>query len=505
MKSLFYIHDALCTEHLGVMLDEAREAIDRGEEVLWVYCDSSLQLCSMNSKGSKAKCKRCLMYEKAGRTQVIPEIKSKPLGVYISKEIMTEVEQAEFIYNSFDDIKQLHYKDINIGYGVLSTYISLTRCNNPLIDLKFRNYCDSLLRTSVKVLLLFSTLLDDYQPDRVYIFNGRLVQSRPALEVALQRGIELYCMEAYMPEKLGFFRKIIFINAMPHSISRNQEMMKKVWRQALISEKDRERIARSFFEKRRNGKTAGDRVYTNHQVQGALPEDWNETKENIVIFNSSEDEFVAIGKEWDETLFPTQLDGVMQIVEHYQQDKQKHFYLKIHPNLIPVKYRYHLDLYTLKYANLTIIPADSPISTYAMMDAASKVLVFGSTTGIEAAYWKKAVILLGPAIYQNLGCCYKPKNVEQLWELLDQPELLPLNNENVLKYGYFYLNTDQPVCKVNPDWITINLGYRKLRFSKFMTCCKSSYLFILYTFLFVVLTACFCRERLFSELPLDEA
>lgn len=427
------------------------------------------------------------------------------MSQFCSEDILKKVRQIRFDYQSLSDIKKLDYKDIPIGYAALSTYITLSRCNNPKIDQAFRDYFDVLLQTGIKVTLAYSALLDTFQPDRVYVFNGRMIQSRPVLEVTLQRKIALYCMEVYSPEKFGSFRKIIFKNFFPHSIINNQELMDDVWANTLVSAERREQIARSFFEKRRHNISAGDKVYTNHQVPGTLPQCWDRSKENIVIFNSSEDEFSGIGGEWEEKLFPTQLEGIQRIVEHYEQDNRKHFYLKVHPNLIPVKYKYHLDLYTLAYKNLTVIPADSGISTYTMMDAANKVIVFGSTTGIEAAYWKKAVILLGPAIYQNLGCCYKPYTVEQLWDLLNCLNLSCLYNENILKYGYFNMNTDTPKCRINPDWVVVNFGKKKFTLSKFMMYGKWIRPTVLLTLIYVFILKYFNKKQLISNMPLDEA
>ena len=93
-----------------------------------------------------------------------------------------------------------------------------------------------------------------------------------------------------------------------------------------------------------------------------MPEGWKDDVENIVIFNSSEDEFAAVSKEFDDAaFFPSQIEGIKSIIEHYKHDKTKHFTLRVHPNLKKVSYKYHLDLYNLNYSNLTVVRSDSPI------------------------------------------------------------------------------------------------------------------------------------------------
>ena len=127
-------------------------------------------------------------------------------------------------------------------------------------------------------------------------------------------------------------------------------------------------------------------------------------------------------------------------MEHYKNDKTKHFTLRIHPNLKGLPFHYHMGLYELNYPNLTVIPADSDISSYALIDAADKVITFGSTMGIESTYWNKPSISIGFAFYRSLNVVYTPKNEDELWKLIDNKELPPIDSERCLPYGFFYMS-----------------------------------------------------------------
>ena len=77
-----------------------------------------------------------------------------------------------------------------------------------------------------------------------------------------------------------------------------------------------------------------------------------------MIFNSSEDEFTAIGGEYDEKkVFDSQYEGVAHIANLLKDRKDVNVYLRIHPNLANVKYKYHRDLLALgeKYNNLFVM------------------------------------------------------------------------------------------------------------------------------------------------------
>jgi len=202
------------------------------------------------------------------------------------------------------------------------------------------------------------------------------------------------------------------------------------------------RIGEAFYQHRRGGIRSGDRVYIGRQQKNLLPPSWDAGKKNIVFFSSSEDEFAALDREWDANkLVPTQIGGIRTIVDalHDRQDTCQ-VYVRIHPNLAGVRFAYHTDLYMLEreYPNVTVISPDSPISTYALIDHADQVVVFGSTVGIEAVYWGKPVILIGPAYYRDLGACYVPKDEAELKDLLTC-DLAPKDRLPAIVYGYSIL------------------------------------------------------------------
>ena len=90
--------------------------------------------------------------------------------------------------------------------------------------------------------------------------------------------------------------------------------------------------------------------------------------------------------------------------------------------------------------NLTVIAATAPCSTYDLLDAAEKVIVFGSTMGVESAYWGKPTILLAGAFYHELDVCYAPATPEEIYPLIECRDLPPKSREGAIRYGYYILN-----------------------------------------------------------------
>src|SRR5690606_23151032 len=94
--------------------------------------------------------------------------------------------------------------------------------------------------------------------------------------------------------------------------------------------------------------------------------------------------------------------------------------------------------------NLHIIPPESPLDSYALMDACEKVVSFSSTMGVEAGYWQTPSILIGHAFYEDLGCCYRPQSHEEVIQLILEKNLAPKPREGSLKYGHYMISNGYP-------------------------------------------------------------
>lgn len=321
----------------------------------------------------------------------------------------------------------------------MSSYISWTRNMDPELNSDFRNYINYLLRMQVRLILILKSIFSEFKPDLIIFHNGRYAHYKPIYGLALVNHINFVCTETVTSWN-GKIQRDDFINSIPHDAEMCNKKHQAFWDNYKDIE-ERFKVGKMFFENKRHAKFAGDRIYTLGQNDDELPENIDESKENIVIFNSSEDEFAAVGSIVEKgILFNDQYEAIKKIVEHYKNDDTKHFYLRVHPNLSNVKYNYHHILYSLKYDNLTVIPATSKISSYAMMAMADKVLVFGSSMGIESSYWGKPVLLLRFSIYRDLDVVYTPKSEEEMWHLLDNRNLPAKKQENALKFGLYYMS-----------------------------------------------------------------
>lgn len=444
MKDLVF--SSFSPDVISYLFEEAEISYMQGNEVTLVVCNDSICQCPGNLSKNKSLCFLCKRFAHQMGKRISTGIKIVPVNKYATDAMRKEVSELTFEYQSVKDIKKLEFHHVQIGYGCLSAYITCTRNNDPLMDDKFRAYFDDYLRTACYQTLLHEKIIERERPDHISFFNGRTSEARSILNIAEWKKIDFTSCECLFlfPHTAA---KRYFHNSIPLSITKLTEMILESWENETVPREEKTRLGKWFFESKISNRFFGDNNYTGSQDQDLLPECWNDNKYNIVIFNSSEDELSSISDEYDSTaLFPSQIDGIKWIAETLKHDDSTSVYLRIHPNLRNVKYKYHTDLLKIgeKYQNFHTIPGNSKISSYNMMLHASVVLVFGSTIGVEAAYAGKPVITLTACPYKHLGFCYIPKTIDELKILLNNHCLPPLKNENTLKYGYFFMNHNLP-------------------------------------------------------------
>ena len=339
-------------------------------------------------------------------------------------------------------------------------------------------------------------LLEEIQPDQILIYNGRLFENRLFYDIAKAKDISFVSLEG-MGGRVEPYKKIRFEGDLPLSIPLFGRMIENLWKESPLSDEEKERQASTYYEKRRHGILIGDtKVYTKEQQDGLLPEGFQTDKRNFAIFNSSQDEIEALGDDFmTGRIFDTQYEAIAFMLEH--ADADIHFYLRIHPNLKGVSHKDHMELYDLrKYANITVIPPESIVSSYALMDACEKVITFGSTTGVEASYWGKPSILVGRAYYEMTGACYHVRDKEELVRDLND-HLEPKDRLGAIKYGYFQVDRKYLVEESDID---IDVKYRHLRWDFFSTSyfkiMNSSTLFQIYYFFSCILGVKFSEKRM---------
>lgn len=443
---------------VGVMIDEALVAQKEGHDITYITCGGCLDSCYSNPLKNELFCNICVNDYKENLNQHLSDkIKHRTLKHFSTPELERSVEDFDFEFSSLEELKRKDFRGVDVGYATLSSFISNTRNLNPELNAFTKSILAKMLVSAVRMTALCEKIYQQEKPEKILVYNGRMPESRPILRFFLNHGIPVDINEVYPTNLTGNFKKLVFHNFLPHSIEYFQKRIDEEW---MKDEAASEATGKRFFENRRKASFAGDKVYVKNQKSGLLPDGWNENSRNIVIFNSSEDEFASIGSEWEDRMFSSQMEGIKYIFSCVEKYPHAEVYLRVHPNLKAIKYKYHTDLYKLEnHPRVHVIPGDSEVSTYALVDAADVVVSFGTSVGVEAAYTGKPVVLLGASFYKGLGFCHEPKTIEEMESQIFTQKLSPLWNKNILKYGnYIMCDKGRSFQYYNFNCYQINLG-----------------------------------------------
>jgi hypothetical protein len=433
MKNVFFFSfDTVGSFFPPLLLDEALDQ-NNDVSVFFVYCDAILPGCTIKMFKSPLICQECCM----NRNLLFSKYKDKsnitfvPLSSFLIK---TDRAPIEFpIFDSLEGLKSYTYKSVQVGLGVVSTFVSNTRNIDPEFNDITKEALNNLLTSAIMIVDGVLALSKIYSIDEVRVCNGRTVNERSVYETFRHLMVDVFVYELSCSVTPFNFRSVKYLNQLPFDISKTTFLIEDYWKQNF-----NENESNRFYINKRYGLFASDVSYIKNQNDGKLPEGWDVSKKNIVIFNSSEDEMFSIGGDYDKfKLFKNQIEGIKYICEILKNIEEYNVYLRVHPNLSNVDPQYLNEIQRLNDTyGINVIAPDSSISTYSLLDYCDKVVVFGSTIGIEANYWRKPVVLLAPADYMFLNVAYVPEKITDIrFLLLNDLEVKPLIGS--LKYSNF--------------------------------------------------------------------
>lgn len=426
MNILFY-YTGYPSPILETQLELIQNHQTQGDTIYLFNCNSNLESCFWNPTKNKMQCNICTSKFKNGINALI-NTQNVHIYEFPKKGISYDIKN---VFKNVEELKSFNYDNSNLGRGVASRLISLYR-DHRFDTIKYSEQISKELNSAIKIYETFKNFILNNKVDKVYIFNGRITTEYPVVLLCRKYNIQFSTYEvAYTPNSY-----ILRENAIPHDVNVLSNEIKELWE--LYGESNILNCHKYFKNKRSRIQNLKFENFATNQILNQLPHGLNKSKINIGIFNSTIDEYAAV-EGWENLLYiPDETVGIRMILEEFINYDNYHFYLRIHPNMKEVSANTSqlVDIKKIasEFNNLTVIWPNDPIDSYSLLDVCDKIITFGSTIGIEAAYWGKVSILAGRAVYERLDCIYKPNSHEELIKLI-KSDLKPLNNYSTLLYA----------------------------------------------------------------------
>jgi len=446
MKVLVYVPLlAVWRPRLPTILSVTQELIDDGHEVIVIGCNGTVDACTANLDHTRAICNYCIKRRQTGFELLTGSFSERSLDDYLAPGLAAELAASTDEIPDLTALRALRYKDADVGYAAFSSYAYVARKPKPSLEKRVvQQLVQNLVNTGKIVYEAIGAAIEREQPDKVILHHGRSAIDRAALRACQSANVECLIYET----ALSLDRLLCFKNALPHDIQNFASTVNARWDEA---PDDKVEVGKAFFEMRRSGvnsiETDGrtlstqDRSFISRQDAGRLPDEWDPALRNITIYGTSNDEFIAISPEYEDRVYPSQVDALDQLSKSLEKENV-HFYFRIHPRQAGVEddLTRALDALKAERDNISIIPANSDISSYALLDGSEVALTFRSTMSMEAAYWGKPCLILSASIYKPLGASYNPRTHEEVVQLI-RSDLEPKDRTPALKFGYYQMTS----------------------------------------------------------------
>lgn len=436
----------------GVLLESilAAALTMRGAETDLLLCDAALPACQLSkitkvpperfaAKGPKDICFQCVQ---AGKAMYEPL--GLPIHAYGSLIGGAEARIARELARTLpiEGIGDYKYEGLAAGEhamaGTLRYFARGDLKNEPLSEPILRRYLEAAMRT----IFAIRALLRKHKYDAVCFHHGIYVPQGLIGEVCRQEGVRVINSNpAYRKQTFVFSHGDTYHHTMitePVSTWENIE-----WTPAT------EKRTMDYLKSRWYG--TNDWIWFHEDPQGEI----GKIAAELGVDFSKPCVGMLTSVMWDAQLhyranaFPTMLDWVMKTITYFAKRPELQLIIRVHPaevrGMIPSR-QLLMDEIRAEFPklplNVFVIPPESKISTYAVMERCGSVIIFNTKTGIELSSMGIPVVVAGEAWIRNKGFSVDASSEADYFRILDGlPDIAKLEGEILVrarKYAYHF-------------------------------------------------------------------
>lgn len=376
----------------------------RGAHVRFLVCGGGLPICDVapHTLAPPMPCDNCAPYvDRVLRTLRLP---AQDLRDYITKDERREIRRIVTAVRP-DEYEEYISDDLPIGRLVRASVNWFLLSGNPEFDAGFVNTYQEFLYSGSIIARAVGRALDTYQPSIVYLLNGLFFAERIVIEQARRRGIEFITHES------GFFAdtQVFARNGFAPYYPLDAYWPHYAGRPLTASEARR---LDEYIEQRFAGKRDVSQYYPSIESNPSA------IYKNLGLDPSRKVVSMYTNVDWDTACFAagSAFKSMEEWIEHtilhfINNDTGSQLVIRIHPAEVRLPFQEPrvkaADLIRKRFSHLPahihIIPPESHLSSYSLMEISHLNLVYTSTIGLEAVLRGLPTIAAGRGYYTGKG------------------------------------------------------------------------------------------------------
>lgn len=403
----------------------------RGADVRFLTCGGGLTMCDRSNvwKSPPPTCRTCSSYVRDSLdAHGFPQTE-------MSRHWADGTAWPELDHLSLDELAAVDYRGLPLGELVdIPVKWFLMRSNlqnDPLAGQTYREFLRS-GRVIVDALLID---LDQIKPDSVVLCNGLFLFERIALEICERQGIDYYTYER------GFIKETLLYRKNAISCYMDMSPFWPQWRDRALTTAEDTHLD-EYLQQRRKSERSIDQYWDKVEFEANIVD---ESLTRIVAFPNLTWDSAVIGRS---AAFEDLESWLVSIITFAATNPSVHLTVRIHPaetKLAGKETREPVESALVSHfdelpQNVEVIEPSDPRSSYSIIEASDIVLVFSSTTGLEAALMGKPVLVGGDTHYQSKGFTIDPlgprEYLDHLSRIIKSPRGYTPDIQLARRYAY---------------------------------------------------------------------
>ncbi len=307
-------------------------------------------------------------------------------------------------------IREVTYRGARVGRALLQVHPDR---ETPVTDEHVwpKRWVDACIRSFAYAYDQTAQVIADQQATAAVVFNGRFLHDSAVAGAAEHAGIPVLSFDSG-----GNDTDFDLTIDATHDWSALQGRMRRMYETWDPAERDR--IGGQWFEERLDHVDPRNALFVESQTVGKGLEG-AEGQRMVVYFSSSGDEISELDLDWGD-YFHGQPGALLELARVCRGLPDTFFVVRTHPHkrMKPARDVEEWHQAVREAAPDLHLDEYSDIDSYTLMRQADVVVTYGSTTGVEAAYAGKPVIVMGPSAYDELGCAIRVSDTRGIEDAL---------------------------------------------------------------------------------------